>query len=385
VASSETRVTPWEAEAFVDYDRLIKVFGTKPLSDAEVELLARAAGEIHFMVRRRVFYSHRDFDAFLRDYLEGKKVALYTGRGPSSYTHLGHILPWVFTRWLQERLGLHLFFQFTDDEKFLHEPGSRLEDTNSMAYENALDVIAIGFDPSRTHFVIDSEDIRFLYPIAVRVAKKITFSMDRAVFGFTDSTNVGMLFYPSLQIAMCFLPTEIFGESTRVLIPAGIDQDPYWRIARDIAQSLGYPKPAQIHNKLLPGLGPEGKMSSSKPETAIYTVDPPEVAKRKVMRAFTGGQPTAELQRKLGGNPDRCSVFKMVEMLLEPDDSIVRKLYEDCRSGAILCGECKRIVGEKVARFLEEHQRRRERARDALPRFLIRNKFDPPPVRRLRG
>lgn len=382
MAKSELKVTPWEAEAFVDYDRLIKVFGTRPITEREEELLVRAAGENHFMVRRRVFYSHRDLDTFLTEYLEGKSVALYTGRGPSSYTHLGHVLPWIFARWLQERLGLHMFFQFTDDEKFLHEQGARLEETNSMAYENALDVIAIGFDPRKTHFIVDTEDIRFLYPIAVRVAKKITFSMDRAVFGFTESTNVGMLFYPSLQIAVCFLPTELFGTPTRVLIPAGIDQDPYWRIARDIAPSLGYPKPAQIHGKLLPGLGPEGKMSSSKPETAIYTVDPPEVAKRKVLRAFTGGQPTAELQKKLGGNPDRCSVFKMVEMLLEPDDSEVRKLYEGCRSGSVLCGECKRLAAEKVAKFLEEHQRRREKARDLLPKFLIREKFDPPSVRR---
>jgi len=377
-----SEVTPWEAEAFVDYDRLIKIFGTKPLTDREIELTKSVLGDVHYMLRRRVFYSHRDYDAFLKAFAEKKRCALYTGRGPSSYTHLGNILPWIFTKWLQERMGIDLFFQITDDEKFLHEPSLSLEETNSMAYENALDLIALGFDEKKTHLIIDSEDIRYLYPIAVRVAKKITFSMDRAVFGFTESTNVGMMFYPAIQIAVCFLPSELFGEPTHVLIPAGIDQDPYWRIARDVAPSLRYPKPAQIHNKLLPGLGPGGKMSSSKPETAIYTVDPPEVAAKKVMQAYTGGQPTAELQRKLGGVPERCTVFKMLEMLLEPDDGKVRKVYEDCRSGALLCGECKRMVATYVARFLEEHQKRRERARDVLERFLIRNKFDPPPVKR---
>lgn len=380
--AEEPTVTPWEAEAFVDYSKLIKIFGTKPITDELVKYATEVLGKEHFMLRRKVFYSHRDFDVFLKAFKRGERVALYTGRGPSSHTHLGHILPWVFTKWLQDRLGAHLFFQITDDEKFFHEVGAKLEGTNSMAYENALDIIAVGFDPDKTHLIIDSEDIRYLYPIACRVAKKVTYSIARATFGFTPSTNVGMLFFPTIQIAVCFLPTELFNEPTYVLIPAGIDQDPYWRIARDVAPTLGYPKPCQIHGKLLPGLGPEGKMSSSKPETAIYTIDEPEVARRKVMRAFTGGQPTAELQRKLGGNPERCSVFKMLEMLLEPNDAVVERFRSNCRSGSVLCGECKRAVAEYVVKFLKEHQRRRKRAKDVLEKYLIRNKFDPPPVRR---
>ncbi len=381
MAVEEPRVTPWEAEAFVDYAKLIKIFGAKPLTDREVELLRSVAGDVHFMVRRRVFYSHRDFDVFLEAYRSGAKVALYTGRGPSGHTHLGHILPWIFTRWLQEKLGIDLFFQMTDDEKFWHEERQTPEITNSYAYENTLDLIALGFDEKKTHILIDTEDIRYLYPIAVRIAKKITFSVQRSAFGFTDSTNIGMIFYPSLQIAMAFLPSELYGEPTYVLIPAGIDQDPYWRIARDIAPSLGYPKPTQIHNKLLPGLGPGGKMSASKPETAVYTTDDPEIAKRKIMRAFTGGQPTAELQKKLGGNPDMCSVFKMFEMMFEEDDKKLQERYAACKSGAILCGECKAVLAERVARFLREHQTRREKAKDRLEKFLLRTKFEPPPIR----
>lgn len=378
MASDEIRVTPWEAEAFVDYNRLLKVFGAKPLTESEIELLRSVTGDIHFMLRRRVFYSHRDFDVFLQNYIKGMRTALYTGRGPSGHTHLGHILPWIFTQWLQEKLNIDLFFQMTDDEKFWHEENQSIELTNSYAYENVLDLIALGFDERKTHILIDTEDIRYLYPIAVRIAKKITFSTQRSAFGFTDSTNIGMIFYPSLQIAMAFLPSELYSEPTYVLIPAGIDQDPYWRIARDIAPSMGYPKPTQIHSKLLPGLGPGGKMSASKPETAIYTTDPPEVAAKKVLRAYTGGQPTAELQKKLGGNPDMCSVFKMFEMMFEEDDKKLQERYFTCRTGALLCGECKAVLAERVARFLRDHQLRREKARDRVEKFLLRTKFDPP-------
>lgn len=379
----ESRVTPWEAEAFVDYDRLIKIFGAKPLTEREISALKSLTGELHPMVRRMVFYSHRDFDVYLERLRDGARCALYTGRGPSGYTHLGHILPWVFTRWLQEKLRLELFFQMTDDEKFWHEERLELSESNAFAYENSLDLIALGFDYRRTHIIVDSEDIGYLYPIAVRIAKKITYSVQRATFGFTDSTNIGLVFYPVLQIAVAYLPTELYGESTEVLIPAGIDQDPYWRIARDIASSLGYPKPAQIHNKLLPGLGPEGKMSSSKPETAIYTTDPPEVAFQKVMRAFTGGQPTVELQRRLGGNPDRCSVYKMYEMLFEEDDEKLSERYWSCKTGALLCGECKAQLAPRVAAFLQDFQKKRERARDVVHLYLLRSKFDKLKVRKV--
>jgi tryptophanyl-tRNA synthetase len=121
-------------------------------------------------------------------------------------------------------------------------------------------------------------------------------------------------------------------------------------------------------------------MSSSRPETAIYTTDSPEEARRKIMRAFTGGQPTLEMQRRLGGNPDRCPVFKMFELMFEPDDKKLRERYEACRSGQLSCGECKRELAERVARFLEEHQRRREKAKDIVEKYLLREKFEPPPV-----
>ena len=49
-------------------------------------------------------------------------------------------------------------------------------------------------------------------------------------------------------------------------------------------------------------------MSSSKPETAVFTTDEPEVIE-KVCSAYTGGQATVALQRLYGGNALGCPVF----------------------------------------------------------------------------
>ncbi len=112
-------VTPWHVEGEIDYDKLIKRFGTQKITNQLLERIKKIAGEDHFMLRRGIFFSHRDMNRILDDYEKGKKFFLYTGRGPSGHTHIGHLVPWVFAKWLQDKLGGNMYFHFTDDEKFL--------------------------------------------------------------------------------------------------------------------------------------------------------------------------------------------------------------------------------------------------------------------------
>ncbi|MBC7129787.1 tryptophan--tRNA ligase, partial [Candidatus Bathyarchaeota archaeon] len=257
-------------------------------------------------------------------------------------------------------------------EKFLVDDELSLEDTRRFAYENALDLIALGFDPEKTFIIFDVKDIDLLYDIALEVAKRITYSTARATFGFQESTNIGWIFWPALQAVPCFIHAKLTGENVPALIPAAIDQDPYWRITRDIAAKIGYYKPAQIHCRFLPGLGVGGKMSASMPETSIFTIDPPEVVKKKIWNAFTGGRPTVQEQRRFGGNPSICTIFQYYVYLFEEDDAKLTERERRCRSGELLCGECKIELAERVNCFLEEHRRRREKAKDMLEKFYIK-------------
>src|ERR671937_223743 len=294
------KVTPWEVEGQVDYNKLIERFGTKPITQEILDKVKEIIGEVHPMLKLQYFFSHRDFDWILNQYKNSQDFYLYTGRGPSGMVHMGHLMPWIFTKYLQDKFGSKLLFQLTDDEKFLYSQDRTMKEIQRYTYENILDIIAIGFNPKKTKIIVNTKHIQHLYPIAIEVAKRITFSTARAVFGFSNSTNIGMIGFPPIQAAPCFLPTAIEGRPTPVLIPAAIDQDPYWRMTRDVADRMGYYKPAQIHSKFLPGLGILGKMSSSRPETALCTTDEPEVIDKKVSNAYTGGQATATLQRLLG-------------------------------------------------------------------------------------
>ncbi len=367
-------VTPWEVSGAVDYEKLMRQFGTSRIDRALRERLVRSCGwdEPHHMLRRDFVFSHRDLDLVLDDYEKGKGFFLYTGRGPSKGMHIGHLVPLIFTKWLQDAFKVNLYIEITDDEKFLFRREYEWKDVQANARDNILDIIALGFDPDRTFIFKDSEYVRNVYPLLMRAARKITGSTAKAVFGFDDSTNIGMQFYPAYQV----VPT--FFERKRCLIPAAIDQDPYWRVQRDIAEGMGYYKTAAIHTKFLPPLqGVSGKMSSSAgAETAILLTDDEKTVKNKINRyAFSGGAATVEEHRRIGGNPDVDVPFQWLSILFEPDDSRLKRIHDDYKAGKLLTGEMKMILIDKVNAFLKAHREARERAEGEIETFMRKGKL----------
>ena len=366
-------VTPWEVTGDVNYDKLVKDFGTTRISKQLLEKTKKHTGKLHLFLRRGLFFSHRDFDKILDDYEKGNKFFLYTGRGPSGKTHLGHLIPWIFAKHLQDKFKAEMYFQLTDDEKYLVK-NLTLDQTIGFSYDNALDVIACGFNPKKTFIFLDTEYSKSLYKMAIRISKHITFSITKSVFGFQNSSNIGLIFFPAMQAAPCFFPSELKKKKMNCLIPAAIDQDPYWRgIARYVAPKLGYPKPAQIHNKFLPGLGESGKMSSSKPNTCIFTTDDPDIVKKKIWNAFTGGRGSKKEQMEKGGNPDICKIYQYLYYMFEEDDKKLKERYNNCKKGKILCGDCKIYLTNKINKFLKEHQKRRQKAKKQLDKFILRD------------
>ncbi len=350
-------VTPWEVEGEVDYNKLIKQFGTRKITPQLKKRIVGLAGGDNVMLRRDYFFSHRDLDLVLNEHEKGKGFFLYTGRGPSGPMHIGHLIPMLFTKWLQDRFGVNLYIEITDDEKFLFKRNLGWKEVEGHSAENIKDIAAAGFNPDRTFIFRDSEYIKNVFPLILKVAKKTTFSTARAVFGFTNETNIGAIFFPAYQVIPSFF------EKKRCLIPNAIDQDPYWRIQRDIAESLGFKKTASIHSKFLPPLtGPGGKMSASHPESAIWLTDDEKTVKKKIMKyAFSGGQPTVEEHRKKGGNPDVDVSFQWLKTVFEPDDKKLKKIEDDYRSGKMLTGELKQILVDRMNKFLESHRKRKEK------------------------
>jgi len=371
----EFKVTPYEVSGSIDYDKLITEFGVTKIDDSLIARLKKHTREVHPMLSRGVFFAHRDMNWLLDEYEKGNKFFLYTGRGPSGKIQLGHLQTWHFTKWLQDKFGVDLWFQFTDDEKFLFKDKS-YEEIQKWTLDNMLDVIAVGFDPKKTHFLIDTKHAGLMYPEAIKFAKKITYSTVKAAFGFTDSMNIGSIFYTSMQAVPAILPSVLKGKNIPCLIPLAIDQDPHFRVARDVYPKLNFYKPSIIHGMFLPPLtGTEGKMSSSDESSAIFSTDDPKTVEQKIKKyAFSGGRDTIEEHRKLGGNPDTDVSYQYLKMFFEPDDKKLQKIHDDYKSGKMLTSELKEILIEKVNTFLGEHQKRRKLAEKQLDKFIFKSK-----------
>ncbi|WP_332897756.1 tryptophan--tRNA ligase [Haladaptatus sp. CMSO5] len=121
----------------------------------------------------------------------------------------------------------------------------------------------------------------------------------------------------------------------------------------------GFYAPSSIYHRFMTGLT-GGKMSSSIPASHISLLDDPQDGYDKVKSATTGGRSTAEEQRRLGGEADKCPVYELYAYLLAADDdAFAKKVYDECVGGERLCGGCKEQAAELMKEFLEDHQEKR--------------------------
>ncbi|KAJ2097236.1 tryptophan--tRNA ligase [Coemansia sp. S100] len=355
----EQNVTPWTVEGAeidgikkaIDYDRLIEQFGTRRIDEEMLERFTRVTGHApHLLLRRGIFFSHRDLGAILDRHEQGKPFYLYTGRGPSrGHMHIGHMLPFLFCKWLQDVFDVPLVVQLTDDEKFLYKPDLKAEQTYEYSLATVREIAAIGFKPEKT-FIFSYMGYMggAFYLNVLKISRSITYSMARSSFGYTDSDHIGKIHFPCIQIAPAFSSTfpSIFGNRTDIpcLIPCGIDQDPYFRLTRDVAKPLKFKKPSLIHGY-----------------SAIFMDDSPNTIKNKINKhAFSGGPTSLEELREFGSNPDIDIPYKYLTYFVD-DDQEIADLAVSYRKGEITSGEMKKRCIEVLQDFIGSFQER-ERA-----------------------
>ncbi|XP_071548312.1 tryptophan--tRNA ligase, cytoplasmic isoform X4 [Panulirus ornatus] len=308
---SEDIVDPWNVQASsnkgIDYDKLIDRFGSSRIDDALLERFEKITNQKpHHFMRRGIFFSHREMHKILNFVEAGKKFFLYTGRGPSSESmHLGHLIPFIMTK-------------------------------------NVL-----------------------------KVQKHVTFNQVRGIFGFDESSNIGKIMFPAIQAVPCFSSSFpfIFGEKKDIpcLIPCAIDQDPYFRMTRDVAPRLGFQKPALLHSTFFPALqGAMSKMSSSDENSSIFLTDTANQIKKKINKyAFSGGKDTLEEHREKGGDCEVDVSYMYLRFFLE-DEIRLEEIHQQYSSGAMLTGELKNELIQILQKMIFDHQARRKAVTDDI-------------------
>jgi len=349
-------VNPWEVSGNVDYGKLVKEFGLR-----ELKHLPAGFSE-NVLFRRGVIFAHRDFGRIVEAIEGNKKFVMMTGLMPTGKFHIGHmILAQQFL--IYQKLGARIYIAVADLEAY-NTRGQSLEESREIAVEGYIkNYIALGLKPSNCEIYFQSDRSKdgrrasAFYRLQNLLAKHATFNEFKAVYG---EITPGKMVSALLQGADMLHPQlEEFEGPCPVVVPVGIDQDPHLRLARDISRrikGMNFVQLSSTYHKFIPGLK-RGKMSASDETSFIAMSDSASEVKKKINKyAFSGGRDSVEEHRRLGGNPDVDVSFQYLRAFFEEDDSKIKKIEEDYRSGKMLTSELKNIAISKINAFLKEHQ-----------------------------
>jgi tryptophanyl-tRNA synthetase len=246
-------------------------FGLQPFTPGLLEKLAFLQPPLKNLLE----YS-RGFDETTD--LQTRPCYIYTGRGPSKASfHLGHLPGLQLCLALQAHFKEPIEFMISDDEKIFRDKLSPETMAENVAHTLA-QLKSLGFTSENTKFRINSSGISAEeYSTVIQMLGMVSVNTLNHIFGEKD--NLGEYFYPLLQI----LPS--LSTTRQCIVVAGVDQDPFFRLARELARRLKCIPPIVFYTRSVPGLDGSEKMSTSVPESMpIFLDDSPELIREKVSK-----------------------------------------------------------------------------------------------------
>jgi len=350
---SKIELDPFGESTIEDYDRLFDLFGIQPIK----HILSRIP-EPHKYFKINFAFGHRDLETILNAIEKKNPFAVMSGIKPSNVLHIGNKKIMDMIIYFQ-KLGASVFYSIADLEAYL-DNGISFEESEKIAIDNIADFLALGLETKRAYIYRQSLEGN-VKNLAYIFSRKITLNMIKAILG---EKNLGLYFASLTQAGDILLPQlEAFEGPKPTIVPVGADQDPHLRLTRDIvamfSDSFNFVKPSGLLLKLTSSLTGQ-KMSKRDPDSCLFLNETEKSVKRKISNAFTGGQPTTALQKKLGGNPEKCTIYEMFMYLPSVTYEDLLKLYQDCKSGCILCGEDKKRCIELLNNFLSKHREKKK-------------------------
>ncbi|MHA2398945.1 MAG: tryptophan--tRNA ligase [Promethearchaeota archaeon] len=361
------KIDPWGSSALQDedYTRLIKEFGITEITESLRQKMIQ-----NRFIRRKIIFGHRELNLVFKAIENGQPWSVMSGIKPSGPFHLG-----TSTTALEiiefQKMGAKAYYCIADIESW-EDNGIPWEDADETAIDNLADILALGLDPSpeKAYIWRQSSETK-VHEVAFKVSRLVTNSMMKAIYG---EKEFGLYMSALIQVGDIVLPQVIEG-SQPTIVPVGIDQDPHIRLTRDLTRRF-YKKfflPGATYHYLLAGIDGADKMAKRNPNSSFSFNEPPKEVARKVKGALTGGRKNKEEQIKLGGEPQKCMIYKMLMYHFEEDDEKLAKDFERCVKGELLCGDHKSECVEKVLNFIENHQKKKEKLIDKSRELLNLN------------
>ena len=306
---------------------------------------------------------------------------ILSGMRPTGRLQLGNYVG-ALKNWVRLQDEYECFFMIAD----WHALTSNYADPGDMRHnmrDVLLDWLASGIDPERSTIFVQSlvkehAELNLLLGMFTPLAwleRCPTYKDQITQLANKEIETHGFLGYPVLMAADIVLYRANF-------VPVGEDQLPHLEIAREIARRVNFyhggpiepgtnlptrpifPEPEPLLSEVPRLAGLDGRKMSKSYDNAIYLDDSAETVQTKARSMMTD---PARVRRTDPGNPVVCpgysyhKLFSPAEMVAEVD--------RDCRTAAIGCIDCKKLLAKSLNGLLDPMRERRAELENDTPRL----------------
>lgn len=293
------------------------------------------------------------------------KKTILTGLRPTGNLHLGHLFG-AGESYLKLQDEYEFFLEIADVQG-LTDNFNNPEKVRKNVKEITMDLLAIGLDPKKVHFFIQSKipeiaELTVFYSNLVTVSRlernptvKAEIAQKKELFGNNgESITYGFLGYPVSQAADI---TIFDGE----VVPVGEDQLPLLEQCREIVRKFNsiygevFKEPTAVlsNTKRIKGLDGNEKMGKSL-GNAIFLIDSEETISNKIMNAITDPN---KIKKDDPANPEICMVYYYHKLVNKEN---VENVCRECKGGDRGCVACKKELINAMNNFLNPIKERRK-------------------------
>ncbi|WP_051258089.1 tryptophan--tRNA ligase [Desulfovibrio cuneatus] len=282
-----------------------------------------------------------------------------SGMRPTGALHIGHYFG-VLKNWVAMQETMQTYFFVADWHALTseYENPARIKE---FIPEMVKDWLVAGLDPERSVIFRQSDvkehaELHLLLSMLTPVSwleRCPTYKEMQQQLAEKDLSTYGFLGYPVL------MTTDIIMYRPR-WVPVGQDQVPHVEMTREIARRFNhlyghfFPEP-EAHltpSAKCPGL--DGRKMSKSYNNTIQLREGMDTLAPKIKGMLTD---TARVRRADPGEPKNCNLYPYHELLTEKD--VCAEIQSGCRSAALGCVDCKKILLERLGLFLAPMQERR--------------------------
>ncbi len=288
-----------------------------------------------------------------------RAARVVSGARPTGRLHLGH-LNGTLKNWLELQRDFPCFFFIADWHALTTEyadPGGVAVSTEAMV----LDWLAVGLDPERS-VLFRQADVPAHAELFLMLAMIVplpwlervpSYKEQREQLTGRDLSTYGFLGYPLLQTA-----DILIYKGDRV--PVGEDQLPHIELAREVARRFNrlygeiFPEPQGLVVRAARVPGTDGRKMSKSYDNAIGLTDDPAGIAQRLGRMVTDPR---RVRRNDPGDPADCPAFRLHEIYCSEQERA--ELVVGCKTAAIGCLDCKKVMIKHVLEELEPIRARR--------------------------